>query len=274
MVVSSGHICVLRRRPATLIGLAVACAIAAQGARAQSATDQSSSDDKNQVRETVVITANGSQVDLPSDYAGGQIARGGRIGLFGNLDMMDVPFDSTNYTAQYIRDQQANSVADVVQGDPAVRVARGFGNFQELYVVRGFPIYSDDMSYDGLYGLLPRQYVASEFLERVEVFRGANTFLNGAAPGGSGIGGEFNLVPKRAPDGDINRLTAGYENSSQGYAAADFSRRFNDGNFGVRANAVRRDGETSVDDQERELTMFSLGMDLRGDKARLSADFG
>jgi outer membrane receptor protein involved in Fe transport len=75
-----------------------------------------------------------------------------------------------------------------------VRVARGFGNFQELYVVRGFPIYSDDMSYDGLYGLLPRQYVAAEFLERVEVFRGANTFLNGAAPGGSGIGGEFNLA--------------------------------------------------------------------------------
>lgn len=47
------------------------------------------------------------------------------------------------------------------------------------------------MGYNGLYGLLPRQYVAAEFLERVEVFRGANSFLNGAAPGGSGIGGSF-----------------------------------------------------------------------------------
>jgi len=36
--------------------------------------------------------------------------------------MMNIPFGSTNYTAQYIRDQQANSVADIVQGDPAVRV--------------------------------------------------------------------------------------------------------------------------------------------------------
>ena len=194
MVASSARCSVVRRRPTTLVGLAVACALAAQCARAAGPTEQSSSDDKDQVRETVVITANGSQVDLPPDYAGGQIARGGRLGLFGNVDMMNIPFDSTNYTAQYIRDQQANSVADIVQGDPAVRVARGFGNFQELYVVRGFPIYSDDMSYDGLYGLLPRQYVASEFLERVEVFRGANTFLNGAAPGGSGIGGEFNQI--------------------------------------------------------------------------------
>jgi len=56
-------------------GLAVACALAAQGASAQTA-GQSSSDDKDQqVHETVVITANGSQVDLPADYAGGQVAR-------------------------------------------------------------------------------------------------------------------------------------------------------------------------------------------------------
>jgi iron complex outermembrane recepter protein len=227
------------------------------------------------VRETIIITANGSQVELPADYAGGQIARGGRIGLFGNLDMMDVPFNSTNYTAELIRDQQANSVADIVQGDPAVRVARGFGNFQELYVVRGFPIYSDDMSYDGLYGLLPRQYVAAEFLERVEVFRGANTFLNGAAPGGSGIGGEFNLVPKRAPDQDVNRLTAGYENQSQGFGAADFSRRFGDDReFGIRVNAAHHGGDDSVDGENLKLSMASIGADFRGQHARFSVDLG
>ncbi|HEY2402708.1 MAG TPA: hypothetical protein VGI23_20305, partial [Steroidobacteraceae bacterium] len=50
-------------------------------------------------QETVIVEANGSQVELPADYAGGQIARGGRIGLFGNLDIMDTPFNSTNYTA-------------------------------------------------------------------------------------------------------------------------------------------------------------------------------
>jgi iron complex outermembrane receptor protein len=275
MVASSGQFRALRRRPAPLIGLAVACAISAQGVRAQSAADPSSSDDKDDVRETVVITANGSQVDLPSDYAGGQVARGGRIGLFGNLDMMDVPFDSTNYTAQYIRDQQANSVADIVQGDPAVRVARGFGNFQELYVVRGFPIYSDDMSYDGLYGLLPRQYVASEFLERVEVFRGANTFLNGAAPGGSGIGGEFNLIPKRAPDADVMRFSGGYENRSQGYGAADFSHRFGDDReLGVRVNVAHHGGVDSVQGQNLKLDMASIGADLRGEHAKFSVDIG
>ncbi len=246
------------------------CLLTAQSVLADPARDSVA--DKNEIIDYVIVT--GSQVMLPPDYAGGQVARGGRVGLFGNLDIMDTPFNSTNYTADFMRNLQAHSVADVVQSDPGVRVARGFGNFQELYVVRGFPVYSDDMGYNGLYGLLPRQYVAAEFLERVEVFRGANSFLNGAAPGGSGIGGSFNLVPKRAPDVALNRVTVGAETGGEGYGALDFARRSTDGNFGVRANAVRRDGETSVNDQDRQLTMLSLGMDYRGEQARLSADFG
>ena len=159
--------------------------------------------------EEIVVT--GSQVALPGAYSGGQVASGGRVGIFGNLDMMDSPFVSTNYTADLMLDQQSQSVADVLKNDPVVRVARGFGNFQELYVVRGFPIFSDDMTYNGIYGILPRQYVAAELLERVEVFRGASAFLNGAAPGGSGLGGAVNLVPKRAPEEPLTRPTIGYE---------------------------------------------------------------
>jgi iron complex outermembrane receptor protein len=257
------------RHAPLMLSFAVSCVLAVHDADAQASQPAQNSDD---VLEYVIV--NGSQVDLQPGYAGGQVARGGRVGLFGNLDLMETPFNSTNFTADYMRNLQARSVADVVQSDPGVRMARGFGNFQELYVVRGFPVYSDDMSYNGLYGLLPRQYVAAEFLERVEVFRGANSFLNGAAPGGSGVGGSFNLVPKRAPDNPLNRVTLGYENAAQTYLAADVARRFDAGRFGVRANGVRRDGETSVDNQDRELSVLSLGVDFRGEQARFSADFG
>ncbi len=223
----------------------------------------------------IEVKADGSQVELPQPFAGGQVATGGRVGLFGNLDMMDTPFNSTSYTAELIKNQQARSMADVVQNDPAVRVARGFGNFQELYFIRGFPVFSDDMAYNGLYGVLPRQYTAAEFLERVEVFRGANSFLNGAAPGGSGIGGLINLVPKRAPDEGLNRVTLGYENAAQRYAAADVARRFGrDGAYGLRVNAVRRDGETAIAGEDRELGVVAIGTDYRGERLRLSADLG
>ena len=226
---------------------------------------------------TVVISASAdaSADGLPKAYAGGQIARGGRLGLLGNVDMMDTPFNTTNYTQALIQDQQARSVADVLQNDPSVRVARGFGNYQELYVIRGFAVNSDDLAYNGLYGLLPRQFVASELLERVEVFRGANTFINGAQPGGGGIGGTINLLPKRAGSHDLTSLTLGAETGGQGYAALDLARRFGPGkNTGIRVNAVRRDGDTSVDREGREMSLFSVGLDYQGDKFRLSADLG
>jgi iron complex outermembrane receptor protein len=142
-------------------------------------------------------------------------------------------------------------------------------------VIRGFAVNSDDIAYNGLYGLLPRQFVASELLERVEVFRGANSFINGAAPGGGGVGGSVNLVPKRAPNADLTQLSFGMEGNGQGYVAADVARRFGpDGRAGVRINAVRRDGATGVDREGRELSVFSIGLDYRERNYRLSADVG
>ncbi|PZQ64290.1 MAG: TonB-dependent siderophore receptor [Phenylobacterium zucineum] len=225
--------------------------------------------------EVEEIQITGSQVSLPPAYAGGQVARGGRVGLFGALETLDTPFAVTAYTQELVQAQQARSVADVLQNDPAVRVAKGFGNFQELYVIRGFPVYSDDMTYNGVYGILPRQFVAAELLERVEVFHGANAFLNGAAPGGSGVGGAFNLVPKRAGNDPLTRVTVGVESGGQLYGAADVSRRFGaNEEFGLRANVARRDGEQAIDDQDRELTVLALGLDYRGERARFAADVG
>ena len=223
--------------------------------------------------DEVVVT--GSQVRQAPAYAGGQVATGGRVGMFGSQDVMDTPFAVTSYTEELARNQQARSIGDVLQNDPAVRVTKGFGNFQELYVIRGFPVYSDDMTYNGLYGVLPRQYVASELVERVEVFHGPTAFLNGAAPGGSAVGGAINLTPKRAGDAPLNRVTLGWDGGDALYAAGDFSRRFGqDQTWGGRLNVAARDGEGMIERENRELQVLGLGVDRRGDRARFSADFG
>lgn len=259
----------IERHISISVRLAMGLAFAASSA---TAIAQEAAKADEQLEEIVI---SGSQVRLPSEYAGGQVARGGRAGILGNVDSMDLPFSSTNYTAELIANQQAISVADVLQNDPVVRVARGFGNFQEVYIIRGLPAYSDDMTYNGIYGILPREFVASEFLERVELMRGASAFLNGAAPGGSNLGGTVNLVPKRAPSTPLTRVTAGWENSSVFYGALDFGRRFGEKNeTGVRANLAIRNGDTSVDNQNRDLKVASIGLDHNGEKLRLSADIG
>jgi len=243
-----------------LVSLALAGPVLAQQAEATSV-------------DAVVVT--GSQVRVPPPYAGGQVAKGARVGLLGALDTMDAPFSVTSYTEALIRNQQARSVADVLQNDPTVRVTKGFGNFQELYVIRGFPVYSDDMTYNGLYGVLPRQFVAAELVERVDVFRGANAFLNGAAPGGSGVGGAFNLMPKRAPSAPLTRLNLGWDGGEQAYGSVDAARRFGPDNaYGARLNLGLRGGETAVEGENRKLKVVGLGLDRRGDRARFSADLG
>ena len=254
---------------------AIRCVSALALAASLPAMAQTTTDTDEELRLESVEVSSGSQVSLTEPYAGGQVARGGRNGLFGNIDYMDTPYSSTAFTEELIRNQQAESVGDVLQNDPVVRLAKGFGNFQELYIVRGFPVYSDDMTYNGVYGILPRQFVAAEFIERVEVFKGANAFLNGAAPGGSAVGGAINLVPKRAPNEDINRLTLGYEQQSILFGALDVARRFGPNDeVGVRVNIAGRDGETSIEDQDRELGVLSFGSDYRGDRFRASFDIG
>jgi iron complex outermembrane receptor protein len=256
--------------PVSLAGLAQA-----QTTSPQDATTTSSADAKSAALPTVTVSADASADGLPEAYAGGQVARGGRVGFLGNKDFLDTPFSTTSYTQEFIKDQQAQGVGDILQSDPTVRVTRGYGNFQEAYVIRGMMLNSDDLAYNGLYGLLPRQYVSSELLERVEVLRGASAFLNGMTPGSSGLGGTINLLPKRATSDPITQVTVGWETGDQGYYAADIGRRFGaDDRLGVRVNAVRRKGGTGVDNENRELSLASLGLDYHGNDFRLSADFG
>ena len=224
---------------------------------------------------TVNASADASARGLSPAYPGGQVARGGRAGILGTRDNQDTPFSITSYTNELIQDRQARSVGDVLQNDAGVRTARGFGNFQESYFIRGFILSSDDVAYNGLYSLLPRQYIATELFERVEVLRGASTFLNGTNPGGGGIGGTVNLLPKRATNEPLTRATVGLASGSQVHIATDIARRFGpDKSTGLRLNAALRDGGSAVDDEKARLGLLALGADWRNRDVRVSADIG
>ncbi|MDA8521332.1 TonB-dependent receptor [Acidovorax sp. NCPPB 4044] len=224
---------------------------------------------------TVGASADASAQGLSPAYPGGQVARGGRAGILGTKDAMETPFAITSYTNELIQDKQAKSVGEVLQNDAGVRMARGFGNFQEAYFIRGFVLGSDDIAYNGLYSLLPRQYIATELFERVEVLRGASTFLTGATPAGGGIGGAVNLLPKRAPNEPLSRVTVGTGSGGRGEAAVDIGRRFGpDGSTGIRFNAAYQDGDTAVDHEKQQLGLVALGLDWRSRDVRLSGDIG
>ncbi|OCR25949.1 TonB-dependent receptor [Pseudomonas syringae] len=212
---------------------------------------------------------------LPETFAGGQVARDGKMGVLGNQDNMNVPFTMTSYTSKLIEDQQAEDVGDVLLNDPSVRQSYGFGNQAQVFVIRGLPLNGDDISYNGLYGVLPRQILSTDAIERVEVFKGPNAFINGVSPTGSGLGGSVNLQPKRAGDVPTRRYTQDISSDGRIGEHLDLGQRFGDDNrFGARVNLSQREGETAVNDQDQRTKLFVAGLDYRGDKFRVSTDFG
>ena len=221
---------------------------------------------------TVMANADASE-ELPKAYAGNQVARGARLGVLGTTDVMDAPFNITSYTAKTIEDQQARSVAEVLgRTDPSVRLDFGEGTSVDALFIRGFPVVNDELSLNGLPGILGQYRVAPEFVERAEVLKGPSALLNGMSPGGA-IGGAVNIVSKRATDVPITRLTTSYLSSSLFGVNADIGRRFGEDNaFGIRVNAATRDGDTARDDLTDKSRMASVGLDFRGTRLRASLD--
>ena len=219
------------------------------------------------------ISVTGDVITDPTKpYAGGQVARGGSLGLLGTQDVMDVPFSVTNYTSQALEDQQARTLADVVVNDASVRLTTASNGFADTFQIRGFKVDSTDVGFNGLYGLIPQSHVPAQLIERVEVLKGPGALMNGIAPTGS-VGGGINIVSKRADDAPLTRVTTMYTGKANFGVGIDVGRRFGQDNaWGVRFNGLVRDGEASIDDGNQQSSVGALGIDYRGNRMRWSLD--
>ncbi|NHZ89845.1 TonB-dependent siderophore receptor [Massilia sp. CCM 8733] len=227
-------------------------------------------------RELTPITVTATRESLPGEaplpYAGGQVARGARLGMLGNADNMAVPFNVTAYTAELMVNQQARSLADVMANDPAVQM-NGPWYFDNFYI-RGFAINRQEIGFDGMYGIASAEGNVLQGVERVEVLKGPSTLISGSAPRGA-AGGAINLVPKRAADTALTQLTASYLSDANIGAHLDVGRRFGaDNAFGARINLAHRAGEVQADHEKQRASSISAGLDYRGERLRASADFG
>ncbi|PMQ11476.1 Ferrichrome receptor FcuA [Pseudomonas sp. AD21] len=213
---------------------------------------------------------------LPETLAGGQVARGARLGMMGNKDVMDTPFSVTSYTAKTLADLQTVTVADALERDPSVRSTGQTGGIVDSFYIRGFPVGEGnlgELAFDGVYGVAPNYRVFTEYAERVEVLKGPGALMYGISPN-SGVGGVINIVPKRPLDEDLTRVTTTYASDSQVGGHLDLSRRFGSENqFGVRFNGNLQGGDTAIDDQHRDLGIGAIALDYRGERLRLNLDY-
>ncbi len=221
----------------------------------------------------VTATEQRDAIDAPPPAVrGGQVGSGARMGILGNAAVMETPFSVTSYTAQTIENDQARSVADVLAADPSVRMGSARSNLNEDITIRGFTVPTGDFAFNGVFGATPYWRAPLEAVERVEVIKGPSASLFGMTPGGS-VGGVVNLVPKRAESEPITRLTGSFSSDSAFGGHVDIGRRFGpDGAFGVRVNAMQREGDTPINGQSTRESLGAVALDYRGRALRASLD--
>ncbi|MEX6634769.1 TonB-dependent receptor [Hyphococcus lacteus] len=241
-----------------LITAALGCPAIAQDAKADERNVETDKD-------VIVVTAQRrNQTEVRS---------GGDLGVFGDKDAIDTPFTFRTFDETLIQNQQPQSLGDVLENDPTVRRTLGSGNASEQFVIRGFQVFGDDVGMNGLFGVTPRQLVAPELYSGVQVLNGANAFLNGASPGGSGIGGGVNLQMKHALAEPLTRATLNYSSKEHFGGSADVSRRFgNEDQVGARVNGAFRSGNGAIDDEFRETLVLGGAFDWEVGNMRFIVD--
>ena len=222
-----------------------------------------------------VDAAGRRSTSLPPSYSGDQVARGARLGLLGNTDVMDAPFSVSSYTSTMIKDQQAVTVGDVLERDSSVRSTGQAGGIVDSFFIRGFPVGEGnlgELAFDGVYGVASNYRVFTEYAERIELVKGPGALLYGMSPN-SAVGGVINVVPKRALDEDLTRFTSRYAMDSQLGGHLDVSRRFGDERrFGIRINSSLQQGDTAIDKQSRAVGTSAISLDYQGDRLRTTLD--
>ncbi len=215
--------------------------------------------------EDIVVTAQANNAT--------EIVNGGSAGVLGDKAAEDIAFSIRSIDESLILNQQPQTLGEVLDNDPTVRTTYGFGNAAEQFVIRGFSLAGDDVGLNGLYGIAPRQLVAPELFGSVQILNGASAFLNGAAPGGSGLGGSVNLLLKRAETRDVTRATLGYASDAHIGGSVDLSRRLGSADqWGVRVNAAYRDGEVAIDREDRRTLVVGGAIDWRSGALSIAAD--
>jgi iron complex outermembrane receptor protein len=219
-------------------------------------------------------TADSTEIVVTAQAANATVVtNGGSAGVLGDKAPEDLPFSLRAYDETLILNQQPLTLGEVLENDPTIRTSYGFGNAAELFVIRGFPLFGDDVGLNGLYGIAPRQLIAPELFASVQVLNGSSAFLNGAAPGGSGLGGSVNLLLKRAEDRPLTRATFGWQERAHFGGSFDVARRFGaSGEWGLRVNGAWREGRVAVEGEDRRTRVLGAGLDYRGAAFRAALD--
>lgn len=150
------------------------------------------------------IIVNGDKYTDDTIMPGGKTDRRIHFGLYGNMDLMDVPANIASYTEKTIKQNYipARTFMNTVTNNPSIMVGGASTNNNVELQIRGSAFNTHDMTMDGLPGMMAMGIIPMNWVEKIDVVTGPNIVLSGTGINQS-VSGYINFVPKIAK---INRF--------------------------------------------------------------------
>ncbi|MEX3773825.1 TonB-dependent receptor [Pseudomonas sp. MYb118] len=175
--------------------------------------------------------------------------------------LLDAPQSITIVPEQVLKEQNAQSLQDILRNVPGITFMSGEGNlgWGDLFSIRGFSS-EQSLTVDGVRdaGMSSRNDTFN--LQQAEVFKGTGAIESGI----SAVGGSVNLVSKEAHLGDANRVLAGVGTDGYRRLTADLNHELND-TSALRINLMKHENQVAdrdVVDYDRWGIATSLALGL------------
>jgi iron complex outermembrane receptor protein len=237
------------------IGIAVRVALLAGClpglAYAQASKSASSRDTAGEsLLEEIVVTA-----DRERSFGADLV----QAGTFRGAELIDTPLTVSVLPRELLDAQQAMQLHDALRNTAGVTSAQLNNAVYSNMAVRGIVV--ENRGNYRLNGSLPIVNLIDlplENKERVEVLKGVSALYYGfTTPAGI-----INLTTKRSPSNPLLDLTV-YGNQHGSYGGhVDWGRRFADGKFGVRVNALLGNVDIGVDNTDGDRMFGSVALDF------------
>ena len=236
----------------------------------------SSSEAQTQTLQNVTVQADRKTVHAARSYSiasDGDMRDRVNLSLLGRANAFTAPITVVNYDEKRINNKQARTLTDAIAStDASVMAFGGESNTLTGLYFRGFQLDARQFSVNGLAGMYGTQGTADVHVGSAQLIKGASTAVTGMDPEGA-VSGALNIETKKASDEGNRKVGLAWFSDSRVQTTADIGQRFGESKqFGIRANAKLRHGDTPRDGYKEDDKEFALNADYRGEKLRVALD--
>ncbi len=231
---------------------------------------------QTQTLQNVTVKADRKTVHAARSYSiasDGDMRDRVNLSLLGRANAFTAPITVVNYDEKRINNKQARTLTDAIAStDASVMAFGGESNTLTGLYFRGFQLDARQFSVNGLAGMYGTQGTANVHVGSAQLIKGASTAVTGMDPEGA-VSGALNIETKKASDEGNRKVGLAWFSDSRVQTTADIGQRFGESKqFGIRANAKLRHGDTPRDGYKEDDKEFALNADYRGEKLRVALD--